>query len=300
MHSTLQPRRHALFILNRNARRAAQMAETVEDHLRQSGFDLIIPQINGSRDVSSAIVEFAQDVDCVIVAGGDGTLNASAEGLCKTRLPLGIVPLGTANDLARTLGIPGEIEAAVNIISASQCRTIDLGIVNDQPFFNVASIGFSAMLAAHLTKRAKSRFGVLGYAIGALQIASQSRPFTVCLEHDGITETFKSIQVSVGNGRYYGGGMQIHEAAEPDDKRLYVYSLNVRNWLHALFLLPSLRRGMQRRHAGVRAFETHALVLRSHRPHDINTDGEVKTSTPGHFSLRTNAVTVFVPGNEPG
>jgi len=276
------------------------MAETVEDHLRQSGFDLIIPQINGSRDVSPAIVEFAQDVDCVIVAGGDGTLNASAEGLCKTRLPLGIVPLGTANDLARTLGIPGEIEAAVNIISASQCRTIDLGIVNDQPFFNVASIGFSAMLAAHLTKRAKSRFGVLGYAVGALQIASQSRPFTVWLEHDGITETFKSIQVSVGNGRYYGGGMQIHEAAEPDDKRLYVYSLNVRNWLHALFLLPSLRRGVQRRHAGVRAFETHALVLRSHHPHDINTDGEIKTSTPGHFSLRTNAVTVFVPGNQPG
>jgi diacylglycerol kinase family enzyme len=107
----------------------------------------------GTREQLSALIrEHGGEVDLVAVAGGDGTMNAAAEGLVATGLPLGILPTGTANDLARTLGIEADLEAAVKVIAAGHTRRIDLGLVNGHPFFNVASMGLSAELASMLTR----------------------------------------------------------------------------------------------------------------------------------------------------
>lgn len=288
--------RRALLLVNRWARRGSMSVADATGRLAAAGVTLIEPDIRERGDLSRAIRDHAGAVDLVIVGGGDGTMNAAAPGLVATGLPLGILPLGTANDLARTLELPQDPVGAAQVILGGRTRRLDLGVVNGHLFFNVASIGFSANLARNLTAEAKKRWGTLGYGTAAMRLLAESRPFTVYIDHDGRTEEVRTIQVSVGNGRFYGGGMTVERLAQPDDGRLDVYSLEVRHWSELIALLPALRRGTQGRWRNVRAFGTMELTLRTRRPHDVNADGELVTTTPARFTIQPTAVEVFVPG----
>jgi diacylglycerol kinase family enzyme len=222
----------------------------------------------GTRDaLSPLIVEHGRDVDCVVVGGGDGTINAAAPGVMERDLPLGILPLGTANDLARTLGIPVELGAAAKIIADGHKRTIDLGIVNEQPFFNVASLGLSAELALQLTQDIKRRWGRMGYALVALRVLSRARPFTAVITSREGSKRVRTLQIAVGNGRYYGGGTAVERPATGE---------------HGAW-------------EEVRAIRAKEFTIRTRRPRPINADGEIVSQTPAKFTLRENAVTVFTP-----
>ena len=286
--------RRALLLLNPKARSGATSIDPTLEVLRRGGIILVEPEA-GDRPFSEIISEHASTVDFVILGGGDGTLNAAASALVEAKLPLGILPLGTANDLARTLGIPPVPEEAAQIIVDGYVRSLDLGDVNGRLFFNVASIGFSAKLAKHLTAEAKKRFGKLGYAIAAFNLLRQSRPFSVDIDHDGVVERVRTVQIAVGNGRFYGGGMAVSADAEPDDGMLDIYSLEVEHWWELIALVPALRRGTQGRWKKVRTFRATRLSLTTRRRHDVNTDGDLSTQTPAHFQIHTAALGVYAP-----
>ncbi len=288
-------RRRALLIVNRKARSGLSAIDNAMQALEAGGIDIVEAEMAGREQVCAEIREDAAEVDLVILGGGDGTLNAAAPALVETRLPLGILPLGTANDLARTLGLPTDPVEAARVIAAGRKRPVDLGEVNGVYYFNVASIGFSARLARRLTADAKRRWGALGYGLAAMRLLAESRPFIAEIEHDGRTERVRTVQVSVGNGRYYGGGMAVEESARADDGRLDVYSLEVPHWWHLVRLAPALRRGTQHRSKYVRAFPTTELALRTRRTHEVNADGELVTTTPARFRIHAGAVEVFVP-----
>jgi diacylglycerol kinase (ATP) len=286
--------RRALLLVNKRARSGALPIDAAVAVLREAGIELVEPPDPAGTPLAE-VVRRTEGIDSIVVGGGDGTLNAVASAVRERGLPLGILPLGTANDLARTLGLPTDPVEAARVIAAGRTRRLDLGEVNGHPFFNVASVGFSAHLARGLTSEAKRRWGTVGYAIAALKILSESRPFTVFIDHDGRVEEVKTIQVSVGNGRFYGGGMTVESNARPDDGKLDVYSLEVPHWWHLLALAPSLRRGTHGRWRHVRAFGTTELSLDTRRPHDVNADGELVTTTPAHFRILPKAIEVFVP-----
>ena len=297
--SGAQPeQRRALLLINRRARRGAQWADLAHQQLSATGYSLITPHEDDERSYSELILAHQHQVDVVIVGGGDGTLNAAAPGLMQSRLPLGILPLGTANDFARTLSIPFNLDAAINIIVAGHTRRIDLGEVNGHLFLNVSSVGFSASLARNLTAAAKKKWGTAGYALAALRLLRQSRPFSAMLHYDGQQEAIKTVQFSVGNGRFYGGGMTIEKDAAPDDGRLDAYSLEVRHWWQILALFPSLRRGTHGRWGSVRTLSGTKFSLHTRRPHDINADGEIIGRTPAHYRLIEGAIAVLAP-NKP-
>ncbi|WBV43396.1 lipid kinase [Pseudoroseomonas cervicalis] len=287
---------YALVIVNRQARNGGAAIDAALAVLRQAGWRLEEHRCTPEERAAAVIARrAAEGFTAVILGGGDGTLNAAAPALMETGLPFGILPLGTANDLARSLEIPPEPVAAARIIAAGETRRIDLGEVNGLPYFNVASIGFSAELARRLGRDEKKRWGKLGYALAAFRLLRQARPFTALLEHDGVTEQVRTIQVSVGNGRHYGGGMTVESTARPDDGKLDVYSLEIDHWWRLLALLPSLRRGTQGQWRDVRAFPTTACAVVTRRRMPVNTDGEINTHTPARFRLLPGAVRVFVP-----
>ena len=293
-----------LLIVNRRARNGAERAEAAIAALAGAGLDVHPydpPEEMGCAEAVTAGLAQGERLggfDRVVIGGGDGTLNGAIPGLLRAGLPFGIMPLGTANDLARSLGIPFELEGAAQVIATAAPRPVDLGEVNGHCFFNVASIGFSAELAGELKAEAKKRFGRLGYAVAALGLLRRARPFSAWLAHDGGERRVRTIQVSVGNGRHYGGGMTVAEDARPDDGVLHVYSLEVRHWWQLVALLPWLRRGTQGQWREVRAFRTTELVLRTRKPRPVNTDGELTTHTPARFRVHPAALRVFAPPAE--
>ncbi|MGL5033668.1 MAG: lipid kinase, partial [Microcystaceae cyanobacterium] len=229
------------------------------------------------------------------VGGGDGTLNSVLDSLIEHQLPLGILPLGTANDLARTLNIPNAIADACQIIAQGHRKAIDLGRVNGQYFFNVASLGLSVDITQKLTRGAKRRWGILAYAFTALQVLSQTKPFHVIISANGETIRVKTLQVAVGNGRYYGGGMTISSDATIDDQCLDIYSLEIRHWWQIFYLLFHLPQGQQKLLPWVRTFKAEAIEILTTKPRHINTDGEITTHTPANFTVIPKALEVFAP-----
>jgi YegS/Rv2252/BmrU family lipid kinase len=287
--------RRALLIVNAKSRSGEAQCELAIESLKAHGIEPIHLECGRREDLSPLIVRNARDVDCAIVGGGDGTLNAAAFGVIEAGLPLGILPLGTANDLARTLGIPFNLDGAVQVIADGRTRRIDLGIVNGEPFFNVASIGLSAELAAKLTRDIKRRFGRLGYALVALKVLSQSRPFRATIASETESVRVRTLQIAVGNGRFYGGGNAVEKNATIDDQHLDLYSLELeRAWKLAL-MARSFRYGEHGAWSEVRAVRAKEFDIRTRRPRPVNADGEIVTETPAHFSIRPCAVTVFAP-----
>ncbi len=284
----------ALLLVNRHARRGKTALAEAIDLLKNLDLVLIEESTNHPRQLSNLIRSYQDQVDLVIIGGGDGTLNAAIDGLIETKLPLGILPLGTANDLARTLGIPTSLPEACQVIAKGQVKQIDVGRVNDKYFFNVASLGLSVQITQNLTKEAKRRWGVLAYAATTLRVIWQSRPFRAEILLAGETLRVRTIQIAIGNGRHYGGGMVVAEDAAIDDQRLDLYSLETKQWWQILALLPTMRQGNHAMLPGVRVLQGQEITINTFRPRPINTDGEITTHTPAKFSVIPKALAVFV------
>lgn len=184
-------------LLNCRSRRGAEAAATAAEALRRSGVAVVDGGCEDAAALPDAIRDAAGRVDRVVVGGGDGTLNAALPGLLDAGLPLGILPLGTANDLARTLGIPTGLEAAAEVIAAGRTRRIDVGEVNGRPFFNVASVGFGVDLTRALTRDAKRRWGKVGYAVAALRALGRLRPFHAEIVEGGETQDSRTVHIAV-------------------------------------------------------------------------------------------------------
>lgn len=286
--------RRALLLVNRSSRRGKESFSAVVSQL-QPNFHLLEESTEQPRQISDLIRRYRHQVDLVIIGGGDGTLNAAIEGLIDTQLPLGILPLGTANDLARTLEIPTSIPKACQIIADGEVKRIDLGKVNDKYFFNVASLGLSVEITQQLSGELKRRWGVLAYAIAALQVVYRARPFKAEICYLDRSIQVKTVQIAIGNGRFYGGGMVVDDDATIEDSKLDLYSLEIRKWWQIFPLIPAIMRGKQGNWPGVRTLEGQEIEIYTRKPYPINTDGEITTHTPAKFQLVPQALPVIVP-----
>lgn len=291
-------RRRALLIVNGKARQGQSALDSVLEACEAAGVTVERAECGRREELGEAIRASAGRVDLAIIGGGDGTLNAAAGALAETGLPLAILPLGTANDLARTLGIPLDIEEAARVAVTGRIRRIDLGEVNGVPFFNVASIGLSVELARELTRDMKRRWGTLGYAIAAARVMKRMAPMRARIRIDGVPHRVKAVQIGVGNGRHYGGGMTVDEGASVDDGRLNVYSMDLRGWWEWPLLYPSFRAGRQGRWKNVHTWTCTEAEIVTRRPRPVNTDGELTTHTPARFRLLRRAVAVVCPAEE--
>lgn len=291
--------RKALLITSPNSRigDSPELQRACET-LREANIELLTTAPKGAVQAEAEITRHRDSVDFVIVAGGDGTLNTMAEVLHRQQLPLGILPMGTANDLARTLSIPEELQSACTIIIDGHRQWIDLGEVNQCYYFNVAGIGLGTRITHELTSKIKKRWGVLGYLKSFLSVLVRLRRFEATLTIDGTSHRMRSIHIAVGNGLYYGGGNLMDEGARINDGQLFLYCLRpVKIWKF-LLLAPLLHFGKQRHARDV--FTAHGKHIRveTSRPMEVHADGEQLTQTPAEFTMIHPGLQVFVPRPE--
>ena len=192
-----------------------------------------LPQVslretNSRRESIRAARDGARDFDLIVAAGGDGTINAVVNGLARTGEPppLGILPLGTGNDFARTLAIPAEPDQALQILLGSvDASAIDLmRIAADEPpdfAVNMVTAGNTGRYLRHMSAEIKARWGPLCYLRGVIDVVRDLQAYRVEIGcDDQPPEEFQALNVFVANGAYSGGGLAVSPEAQPDDGHL--------------------------------------------------------------------------------
>lgn len=284
-----------LLLHNAKSRQGEAALEPVCTRLEAGGLKVIVEPFENLPEIARDITRLHQSADAIVVCGGDGSISSAAPAVIESGLPLGIIPAGTANDLARTLAIPIDFAAAADVIMAGHKRQIDVGMVNGHAFFNVASIGLSSELAQKLDPATKKRFGRLGYAVAALRILASASRFRARIIEKGNGTEVKTYQIAIGNGRLYGGGNIVEQTAAIDDGSLDLYSLEMPNLWKLALMVRAFRTGTHGAWKEVRTARCVEFDIETRRPMPINTDGEIVTATPAHFRVIPGAIAVFAP-----
>jgi YegS/Rv2252/BmrU family lipid kinase len=287
-----------LIVVNPNASRAAdalpQITEWFAEHARA-----IIVVVNKKKDLKRILQDQGQTADRIVIGGGDGTLSEALPVLLKLNKPVAALPLGTANDFARTLGIPLDPPAAAKIALKGRMHRIDVGLANSIPYLNVASVGVASQVIKAQSKELKRKWRVLAYAIGLLRAARNLQPFVVDLDiEEGERWSAAVYQVSIANGRYHGGGLTVAEDAAIDDGKLHIYVVYPGTFWQLFACLTHLRFGLMKPNVLDRLTAT-KVTLHTRRPRSVNTDGRHATETPAEFTLMRQALTVLVPQELP-
>jgi diacylglycerol kinase (ATP) len=284
-----------LLLVNHRASRCVAMLAAVEARLRGAGIDYLAPRVQRKEDVCQTIERHAGEIDRIVIVGGDGSIHTALPGVLKAKLPLGVVPGGTANDLARTLGLPLDADAAIVAILRGRRRAVDVGLVNDIPFINAASLGLTTSVTHNLDRPLKKRFGVLAYAIATAKALSKVRPFEATVRTPEQRTRLWSVQVVIGNGRHFGSGMTVDESATIDDGLLHLYSIGTQRWWNLVSLLPALMRGTHGRDRRVHNVTASHIELQTRPSMTISADGEFVTRTPARFGVMRGALEIFLP-----
>ncbi len=233
-----------------------------------------------------------------VVMSGDGLVGAVGGAMAGAETPLGIVPGGRGNDLARVLGIPGEPEAAVATIIAGHSRRIDVGEANGKRFLGIASVGFDSE-ANRLANEARFIRGNLVYAYAALRALLGWKParFTIAVDEERLRLTGYS--VCVANSRAYGGGMFIAPDAELDDGEFDVVTIGEVGKLRFVGNLPKVFKGTHVDADEVRVFRASHLELSASKPFAVYADGEHITDLPASLRVLPRALSVLAPAPDP-
>jgi YegS/Rv2252/BmrU family lipid kinase len=271
------------------------------DTLRQAGVPVtaVYPVVSGAELAGTLDRVVADGHDLVIVGGGDGTVSCAAGRVAGTDATLGVLPLGTANDLARTLEIPSDLPGACDAVAAGKVVDIDLGRANGQPFLNVASVGLSVGVTEALSPRLKRHLGPLAYGIATLHAYRRHEPFRARLEfpegdHEPV-ELDDLLQVGIGNGRHYGGGNAVSPTAGIDDHLLDIYAIVRGRLREHVSIARLLKDGSFIEHERVHHLTSRRVRLVTEPLLSVNLDGEIATTTPTDFAIERNAVHVVVP-----
>jgi diacylglycerol kinase (ATP) len=285
-------------LINVNARQGRAALEQATTLLRARGVAVEPVATTDQAHADAALAaEVRRGASAVLVGGGDGTLSHAAAALIGSSVALGVLPLGTGNTFARSVGVPLNLWDATSVIAAGRRARVDVGQVSmdgaaDQVFLNSVGLGFSAEIARQLSGPLKRRLGLLAWPLLGTRALLGHQPLDLDLRLGAQpVRRIRSHQVLVANGRYVAGPMKAAPDAAVDDHRLDVLTFGGVSLLSAT--AATLRWATGRGEAPEPA---RALSLRSRRgPLWISVDGEVSRRTHLKLSVQPGALWVMVP-----
>lgn len=239
--------------------------------------------------------------DVIIAAGGDGTLNEVINGIGENLRDarVGLLPLGTGNDFARTIGVPTDLEAAIDLIVAGETRAVDLvRVTSDEVryFVNVSAGGFSGLVNEKLTPEMKKTWGPLAYLRGAAAALSELRAYRTTLAFDNSESlTLDLYNVVVANGRYVGGGTSIAPEASIDDGLLDIVLIPQRSAPELALLAAQVALGTHLTSGAIVFRRAANLTVNSKPGMWFNVDGELVGNDPARFEILPRALRFLAP-----
>jgi diacylglycerol kinase (ATP) len=304
MTPTSSPKRLVVAI-NQSARFGANkgVGNTMVERLRALGHDVVdLVEPTYQELIASAKREIAKKPDALIVVGGDGMVNLGVNLVAGTGVPLGLIPAGTGNDMARVLGIPHEDQpAALDVLIEAlnhPARVIDAGLVTDAAgesrwFGCMLSAGFDSIVNERANRMQHPK-GASRYTIAMLLELVTLRPIQYKITHDG--ETFESggMMMSVGNGVSLGGGMKVTPTALVDDGLLDILVVGPLTRIQFLRIFPKVFAGTHIEDPRVRIVKAKKIRIEAD---DVvaYTDGERFAALPIDIEVKPGALKVFAP-----
>lgn len=235
-------------------------------------------EVRTSRDVPDLLAQargaVAAGVERLLVAGGDGTLHYAIQALAGTECALGVLPLGSGNDLAGALGVPPALDRAMEVALAAPVRRIDLAQVGNRFYGCVGGVGFDAEVNRFANERVRLLRGPLIYAYAVLRVLRAFRAPAMEIVHPGGTFSGRAMFAVVANAPRYGGGMRIAPMAVLDDGWLDLVIVREISRLDLLRVFPQVFSGKHIGHPAIETARVQSVTVKLDRAMWLYADGE--------------------------
>ena len=287
--------RSAALIVNAKSRKGQKLFKRACKRLDTLPFSVDAHAVQKPEHLERTVKRaLAKKPDLVILGGGDGTVSGLVDLLVGQDVILGVLPLGTANSFARTLGLPLDVDGAIDVLANGVPKRIDLGMIDGDYFANCAAMGLSPQIAEtvpHNLKKVLGRIGYLGWA--GLQYL-RFRPFILTVDDGAEEKRMRVVEVRISNGPYHGGTWLVDEA-KIDSGQIVVQAVTgryrrtlLKNWFANIL-------GLSARHHDTITFSGRNLKIDTRPNLPISIDGEVLAHTPVHARIAPGAIRVMVP-----
>lgn len=275
--------------------RGARVGRVAGERLTAAGIAVRVLQGRDVREAADLAREAVADgAGALVVVGGDGMVHLGVQAVAGTSTPLGVVPAGTGNDLARALGLPlRDARGAAEVVVAGVRRHIDLGRSEGQWFAGVVAAGFDARVNDRVN-RMRWPHGPRRYDLATLAELGVFRPISYRMDLDGETSEFEAMLVAVGNIPSYGGGLRITPDASLDDGAFDVVVVAPVSKATLVRVFPRVRRGTHLTHPAVSVRRARSVRLDAAGV-TAYVDGERLGPLPRSFEVVPAAVEVFAP-----
>jgi YegS/Rv2252/BmrU family lipid kinase len=291
--------KQAILVVNSASRRGADAFVEARDKLVAGGLTLIEAHaVEEPQRMGDVIADAVTKAPMVIVGGGDGSLSTNIEHFMGRDTIFALLPLGTANSFARTMGIPLDVDGAVDVIVNGEARPVSLGCINGDYFLNAAAMGLAPMVAGTVPHGLKRRLGRAGYLLWAGWSAANFKAFRLIV-HDGHHEhRLWATEVRIANGRFHGG-MELIESADPENPYMIVQAVKGRSVLNLGWSYFASALKLAKRNEMMREFRARHLRVTTRPRQQVSIDGEVGPWTPLDVSAAAAAVTMAAPTGSP-
>ena len=293
--------RRAALVVNAHSRRGRLLYDGTRARLLAAGFTLLADEpVERPAELEKTLAAaLDRDPDLLVAGGGDGTISTAARLLAHRDVALGLLPLGTTNNFARTVGVPLDLDEAVRTLTGGTVVDVDLGTAGDMAFTNHVGVGLSADVMLAAPPALKRVTGRLAYPVTALGLLTRHRPLRVTVRAGGREHEFRTHQLYVANGGFHAG-RPITADAHADDRLLVAYPVGGPTRREVLWETARNAATGHRRTLGDEPFlAVDELWLEADRPARVEVDGEPSGRTPLRIGLDANALRVMAPAGTP-
>jgi diacylglycerol kinase (ATP) len=285
--------------------RGKNAEESIVKYLRKRKLNFQLEKTSYRGHATQIARQMCKESRIVIAVGGDGTVSETAAGMVKNASALAILPIGSGNDFNKMIGIPKQIDQALNCILNGRKKQFELGqikyrnVKNEEKnrfFVNTLGMGLDAEIAFE-TQNIKFLRGLPLYMLAAVKALIHHNPNEYSIKEDKIIRYEKAFFICIGNGCFEGGGFKLTPKALPDDSELEMCIIQAMPIMKAIRLVPGLIAGNHYKHNSVSMSRIKKVRIDGKRPFVLHSDGEIleKNAIRAEVEIAKNKLTMIVP-----